>query len=484
MRKFLKVVLYVIGSILVLLLAVVVWLNTGSGKNFVRTRAVAFLRNKLKTEVSIGELGYGLPKYIVLKRVLFKDQKQDTLLAVGNLKVDIDMLKLLKKQVSVQQLVLEGVHAHIYRNAPDTNFNFSYIIDAFTSKSKTPKPQKPKDTTSSFSIDLDRIAFNDIHARFDDYTGGTRFAVNLDHLDLRMKKLDLDKMQFHIKELTVAGLQTTFLQDTSYLPPKPDTSTKKTSFQLVADDIDLQRIGFHYGNSLSKMLVDLQLGKLKTELKNFDLARARVNVNKLELDETQMKMVMGKTSPIPKKVDTLVDTLPQSNWHVVANELALNNVNFALDNDNKPRMAKGMDYSHLDIRNLVLNSKDILYTGDTIAGNIKHLAVKEKSGLDLKELRTVFAYNRQGALLNNLYLQTSNTVLQDHLEVHYPSLDALKSDMQHMQLKVNLKNSIVGLSDVLIFVPTLEQQELFRRNRNAHLRLDVVLAGYLQSLNI
>ena len=53
MRKFLKVVLYVIGSILVLLLAVIVWLNTDSGKNFVRTRAVAFLRNKLKTEVSI-----------------------------------------------------------------------------------------------------------------------------------------------------------------------------------------------------------------------------------------------------------------------------------------------------------------------------------------------------------------------------------------------------------------------------------------------
>lgn len=484
MRKFLKIFLYVLGSIIVLLLGVVVWLNTGSGKNFVRTRVVAFLHGKLKTEVSIGELGYGLPKYIVLKNVLFKDQKNDTLLAIGNLKIDIDMLKLLKKQVSVQQVVLEGVHAHIYRNAPDTNFNFTYIIDAFTSKSKSPKPKNPKDTTSSFSINLDRLALNDIHARFDDYTGGTRLAVDLDHLNLKMKKLDLDKMQFHIKELVVVGLQSTVLQDTSYLPPKHDASTKKTNLQLAADDIDLQKIAFHYNNSLSKMLMDLQLGKLKTTAKNFDLARARINLDQLTLDETQMKIVMGNNSTVPKKVDTLVDTLPQSNWHVVANEVKLNNVNFALDNNSKPRQPKGMDYSHLDIRDLVLNSKDILYTGDTITGNIKHLSVKEKSGLDLKELRTVFAYNRQGALLNNLYLQTSNTVLQDHLEIHYPSLEALKTHLQNMQLKVNLKNSIVGISDVLLFAPTLENQELFRKNRNAHLRLDAVLAGYLSSLNI
>jgi len=484
MRKILKVVLYVIAGIIVLLLGVVVWLNTGSGKNFVRERAVAFLKSKLKTEVSIGELGYGLPKYIVLKRVLLKDQKQDTLLAVGNLKVDLDMLKLLKKQVDVQQLVLEGVHAHIYRNAPDTNFNFAYIIDAFTGKAKTPNPQKPKDTTASLAIHLDRLVLNDIHARYDDYTGGTRFALNLAHLNLRVQKLDIDKMQYYIKEITVAGLQTTLLQDTSYLPARPDTSNAKSKLRIIANDIDLQNIVFHYGNSLNKMLIDLQLGKLKSRLKNFDLTKGTVDVGKLDLEETQMKIVMGITSPVPKKVDTLVDTLPQSNWHVTAGELVLNKINFALDNNNEPRQPMGMDYSHLNIQDLSADSKDILYTGDTITGNIKHLAAKEQSGLDLKELRTVFAYNRQGATLNNLYLQTNNTVLQDHFEVHYPSLDALKNNLPHMSLKVNLKNSIVGISDVLLFAPVLENQELFKKNRNAHLRVTAALTGYLNSLNI
>src|SRR6185312_11057821 len=116
MRKVFKIFLYIIGSILVLLIGVIVWLNTPSGKNFVRAKVEAFLRKKLKTEVYIGGLGYGLPKYVVLEGVLFKDQQKDTLLAVGKLKVDLDMLKLIHKEVDVQELLLEDVHAHVYRN--------------------------------------------------------------------------------------------------------------------------------------------------------------------------------------------------------------------------------------------------------------------------------------------------------------------------------------------------------------------------------
>ncbi len=140
MRKVFKIFLYGIGINLLLVIAIVVWLNTGSGQNFVRTRAQAFLRGKLKTEVTIAKLGYGLPKYIVLEGVLLKDQKNDTLLYAGKLKVDLDMLKLIRKEVDVNQLVLQNVHSHIYRNLPDTNYNFTYIITAFVGN----KPAAPR----------------------------------------------------------------------------------------------------------------------------------------------------------------------------------------------------------------------------------------------------------------------------------------------------------------------------------------------------
>src|SRR5690348_15494015 len=142
MRKAFKIIIWVLGCIILLLLGICVWLNTPSGKNFVRQQAVNFLRKKLKTETYNGEVGYVLPRYVFLKNVLFKDQSKDTLLSAGDLTARVDMLALLHSHLNVRELRLENISAHIYRNAPDTDFNFTYIINAFAGKNT-----KPKDTT-------------------------------------------------------------------------------------------------------------------------------------------------------------------------------------------------------------------------------------------------------------------------------------------------------------------------------------------------
>ena len=58
MRKVLRILGYAVGGIVALLIVVVIFLNTGPGKRFVRDRIVSFLHNKIKTEVQIGELVY------------------------------------------------------------------------------------------------------------------------------------------------------------------------------------------------------------------------------------------------------------------------------------------------------------------------------------------------------------------------------------------------------------------------------------------
>ncbi|MFI5195604.1 MAG: hypothetical protein ACHQD8_00805, partial [Chitinophagales bacterium] len=294
--------------------------NTPWGQNFVRSRAEAYLKNKLKTELHIGYLGYGLPKFIVLKDVLFKDQAGDTLLAAEELKIDLDMLKLIHKNVDVQQLVFKGVHAHIYRNLPDTNYNFTYIINAFTGN-KPNEPVKPKNTTASpLNIDLDRVKLDDIHFRMNDYTGGMQLAVNLEHLDLHIKKVDLGKMLFHIKDLAIAGLQTTFAQDTSYLPVKH--STEKTKLQLIADNANLEHIAFQYNNSLNKFLFGMQLGKIQLQLNRFGLEDNVVDVKKMAVNNSDVVLTIGKLSTAPTFIDTLIKKDTTEGWHVKGGDIA------------------------------------------------------------------------------------------------------------------------------------------------------------------
>lgn len=485
MRKVLKISLYILGSILLLLVLAIAALNTPWGQNFVRGKAEAFLHNKLKTEVRIGHLGYGLPKFVVLNNVMLRDQANDTLLSVNTLKVDVAMLELLHKKLDVQLLVLNGVHSHVYRNMPDTNFNFSYIVTAFAGKEKAPKPEKkPKDTSgSSFEISIGKVKIDDIHARLDDQTGGMKLGVNLEHLALDMKKVDLDSMRFHIKELEVAGLQTSYAQDTSYLPPSPKSDTK-ARLHLVADKVHLERIGLGYNDVLNKLAFDLNLGALDLDLKQFDLGENNIDINKLAIANTGASLVIGRHADAPAVIDTIVKKDTTEGWRVNAGDIDLSGLAFKMDNENTPRVARGMDYAHLNLKDLVLHMRNLAYTSDSISGKIEHLAVKEQSGLDLMELKTAFNYNPQGAILNDLYLLTPHTLLKDHLEVHYASLDNISKNVGAIQVDVNLYKSLVGFSDILLFAPQLASQDIFRKYPRAQMQLEAKANGRVDNLSV
>ncbi|RYE25375.1 MAG: translocation/assembly module TamB [Sphingobacteriales bacterium] len=485
MKKALKIFLYILGGILGLVLIAVVLLLTPPGKELVRSKAESFLQKKLKTTVRVGKLDYSLPKWLELGDVLFLDQQKDTLISAGTLRVDIAMLKLINGTVQVNKINFENGVAHIYRIAPDTTFNFDFIVKAFSSPSAEPKPEKekPADTSGGLVLDIRELALKNIRFNFDDYTGGSRFGVSVNELEAKINKTDINKMDFGLKRLYVNGLHSTFALDTSYLPVDTDTTTSPMPM-LAADELDLNDVSFEFNNKLDKMLFSIGLKKLLAHPQVIDLNTQYVTLKDVLLDTTNIKVVMGKKEVTADKAEEVVDSAVAKKWKVLAGTIRLNGINFAMDDENAPKQQYGIDYSHLDVRNLALDLDQLLYTTDTIAGNLKHLAVQEKSGFNLKEFKTQFAYYPQGAYLTNLYLETANTILQDKLVVKYPSLDALKTQMGLMQLQLQLKNSVVGMADVLIFAPQLRSQEIFKRYGNDKLKVNAAIDGFVNALNI
>ncbi len=483
MRKILKITLYTIACILMLVAGALLFLNSKWGQNFVRGRAEAYLRGKLKTEVRIGFLGYGVPDYVVLRNLLVLDQAKDTLVSLGELKIDLDMYKLLHSNLSVQQVLLTGVHSHIYRNRPDTAFNFSYIIAAFAGAPAT-KPAVKDTTPSKFVIDLNRVKLNDIHFRYDDYTAGARFAVDLENLNLTLKKIDLNSLSFHICDLAVDGLQSSFAQGISVLPPAPvDTGT--TDVRIVADNIDLKRINFRFDDDISKLLFTLKLGQLNLQLKGFGLADSRVAVQRLSIDSAYSTLRLGINDTLAPVAE--VDTIPTASgdkWRITGEAVRLAGINFRLDNPNDAPVPKGIDYSHLDLKNVSLSLDKLFYNEDTVSGKLNHLAAQERSGIQINELKMAFNYNPQGAILDNILLQTPNTTIKDHLEVHYGSLAQITDSLAHLQLNIDLQNSSIAMTDVLVFAPMLDTMAIFKNVKKATIAVDAALYGTLHALTL
>src|SRR4051812_2553463 len=110
-RISLRIVLFLILFIVLVLLA----LQTPPVQNFARKQAQAFLQKKLKTRVEIGRIYIGFPKDIVLASIYLEDRKKDTLLYGGDIRVDLDMWKLLKSDIAIQEIKLESITAKVKR---------------------------------------------------------------------------------------------------------------------------------------------------------------------------------------------------------------------------------------------------------------------------------------------------------------------------------------------------------------------------------
>lgn len=492
MRKVLKVTLYVICSILIVLLLALLWLNSEWGQNVVRGRAVAYLKKKTGTEVRIGYLGVGFPKYVVLRDILLKDQAKDTLLAVGELKIDLAMMDLIRKHANVQQLVLSGVHGHVYRNMGDTDFNYGYLIAAFAGKESdttTEKTAKQKDTNAApFRLTIGAVRLSDIHVRFDDYMGGMQIAVDLAQLNLRMKVTDIANQRFVVKELRIKGLQGSYVADTSYLPVEPKEATEPPKLVLGADDIWLEDVGFEYGDKQTDLWFGVNVGELQLQLDKFGLREQEIAVKKLAITRTDARLRMGKNNKTDTTIADVANATPAATataaWHILADAVDLSGVSYKMDLDNEVKLDKGMDYAHMHLKDVALSVRNLQYSTDSITGDLRRLTAKEQCGLAVEELRTKFVYNAHGAVLNDLYLQTPGTLLQHRAAVWYESVAGLKEHLGDIEIDIDLTDSRVAMSDVLLLAPQLAAQEQVGKMADMQLQLDAVLQGKLNDIAI
>ena len=242
MRKALRVTAIVITSLLLLVMLAMLWLTTNSGKNFLRLRAISFLEKKLNTDVHIARLDYKLPERVELWGVFFEDQKNDTILAARRMRVDIDMFKLLANQVEVNEIQIEGAISHLYRTAPDTAFNFDYVVKAFAAPPNPQAQDAPTDSTGQLKLNIHRLMLNDVYVRYDDYSGGDRFAFDIDTLNSSIAKVDPYSQDYRLNVLYIDGLRSNFIMDTSYIVKDVDTAARLP--YLAANVIDINDVSF------------------------------------------------------------------------------------------------------------------------------------------------------------------------------------------------------------------------------------------------
>jgi len=481
--------LWIVGSLIVLFFLIVFLLRQPTVQNYVVGKVTHYLETKIGTPVRIGYINIAFPKKLVLEDIYFEDQSRDTLLAGEKLSVDISMWRLLKNTVAIQEIDLTGITAKINRTAPDGQFNFDYIMQAFSSGEESPAQT---DTSSSPMIfDIDKVKLDRIRFVYNDDMIGMGADINLQHLDTRIKTFDLtDNMTFDVPAINIDGLIAHIKQwtpATEATTPTAedfgitDENTQNSSLlpNLATQTIQLKNILISYADQSSAMDTRFDIKNLSANIDEIDLNKEVVRLRELMLDGSDSYVLLGKTT---KQLQNNNDT-SSVNWVVSAERLSIDKTNFWFKDDNQPRM-KGFDYFNIKITDLGGALDDLYYSSDSISGSLANLTAKDHSGFYLKQLKGDFEYTNTGAEIKNLLAQTPRTTIRDYIKISYPSLDVLSDNLQSLQINANIRKTQIDMTDIRFFVPDLDTMEVMKPLLTKSFYIDSRISGKLNDLHI
>jgi hypothetical protein len=453
-------------------------------QDFMRTKAEAYLRKQLKTEVNIGSLRFSWWNSMTLKGVYIGDTRKDTLLSSGELAVKYNLLGLLSNELKINSLRWEDAVVNVYRPAADSSFNYQFVIDAFSS------PGAKEDTLieesgTTLEYQIGSIALQRIHVNFNDSLGGMLATVRLNKLEALPDTLQPDKGVYYIKNFSLDGLQASIRQQ--YRPPVPDTEpadTSSTPFDLAVRELAIRNTQWAYSDESSGLATNGAIGKFQLRKARFDLLQTLISADELAIEKTTAALQFN--TPLDT-LSTPADTAAAPNtWKVAAKKLQVDGVELAMDNQLEKKLpyAGALDYNHLHIRQLTLHAEDLAYSADSTLVTIRTGAMQEQSGLQLKALRGRVRYTSREAQLSNFLLQTGESNIDADLHLKTASWATVADQLALLEVNADIRPSALAMKEALFFVPDMRSNASLQPLWKKRLSLHGSMKGNLAQLNV
>jgi translocation and assembly module TamB len=149
LRRIFKILAWSIGGMALLSILLSLVLLIPSVQTHVTSRVTKALSKQTGVEIKVKEVHIAFPKTVRINGIFIEDAQQDTLLFCEELDVNVALFPLLKKKVDIAELRITNFKGIGYRNAKDTAFNFSSILQSF-SGNQTEETSEPSNWSLGF----------------------------------------------------------------------------------------------------------------------------------------------------------------------------------------------------------------------------------------------------------------------------------------------------------------------------------------------
>ncbi len=247
-------------------------------------------------------------------------------------------------------------------------------------------------------------------------------------------------------------------QATSYLSEELNTTVKINKVSIIFfDEVALD--GFlildQQGDSLfAAETVFATIDEMKLSENYYKIGKVRLDggyghIQKNKAGEINMQFITDYFASEEKK--------ESKNIEFAITSVELNDSRFIYDDHRRAKKTFGVDYSHLDARNINGTISDISIQNQDIKANIQDLNADEKSGFILKTLSAEADVSNAGIFLTNLHLKSpKSSIHAPKFNLKTNSYSDLTSFADSVTFDAKISESIVSMEDVALFGRALE----------------------------
>ncbi len=229
------------------------------------------------------------------------------------------------------------------------------------------------------------------------------------------------------------------------------------TLRVFVNDVSVKDLN---DNNLAK------IGKLRTKIHVGDLLEGKIHLDYVELSDTEANLIQYEGSDdfnfqfladffsSDKEKDPNKKSMP-----IFIDRISLKNIDFQLWNQDKARPSlteqHAIDYAHLDLNNINLEAKHFALVGDSVYTVVEKLSANEQSGLELKHFQSDVVVCQKGIFLNDMQMETNNSLIHADLNMNYDSFKAFNSFVDSVFFDATIYPTDILLSDVGYFAPVM-----------------------------
>ncbi|MGF1638014.1 MAG: translocation/assembly module TamB domain-containing protein [Cyclobacteriaceae bacterium] len=158
-------------------------------------------------------------------------------------------------------------------------------------------------------------------------------------------------------------------------------------------------------------------------------------------------------------------------------EVYLSHSKFSLDNTGRDSLNQQFDHNHFVIQNIRGGAKNLLISAGDFELNAENLRGTEMgTGLEIKNLKTLFKFTKRNMVFENLELIVGNTSIKNSMVFAYDSVKSLSEFVDEVEVTAHFRQSILNSQDLGAFIPAL-------KNHNQNYRLKGYFEGHINRFN-